>query len=106
MLVATSTSNRLVGPSGRSHSQVVLMQKFALVSFFAQATEPVFTYQVVERMGDLMFVRTVVTQGTMSFPKCLAERTVGIQTESMFPLEKVGEAELISGRCLTRIPDM
>ncbi len=97
--------SRLVGPSGRSHSQVVLVQKFTLVSFFAQTTKPVFTDQVVERMSDLMFVRTVVAQRTMSFPKCLAERTVGIQTEAMFPFEKVGEAELISGRRRTRIPE-
>lgn len=77
------------------HSQIVLMQKFALISFFAQAPQPMFTHKVIERMGNLVLVRTVIAEWAMSFPKRLAKWPVGIHTKAIFSFEKVGEAELI-----------
>lgn len=71
------------------------MQEFTLVSFFAQATQPVFTDKVVERMSNLVLVRAVVAEWTVPFPKRLAEGTVGIQSEAMFAFEELGEAKLI-----------
>lgn len=71
------------------------MQKFALVSFFAQTPQPVFTHKVVERMSNLVLVRAVIAEWAMSFPKSLAKWAVGIHTKAILPFEKVGEAELI-----------
>lgn len=82
------------------------MQEFALVSFFAQATQPMFTHEVVERISDLVLVRAIVTEWTMSFPKCLAKGPVGIQPKAMFPFEKFREAKLICWRWLLGMSNM
>ncbi len=47
------------------------MKEFALIAFFAETAQPVLADETVERVVDLVFVRAVLAQGTMSFAESL-----------------------------------
>lgn len=78
------------------------MQKFALIPFFAQTSQPMFTHKISEGVSDLMLVRAIDPKGTVSLPKCFAKWTIGIQAKSIFLLKEIVKCEIIHWRRFMR----
>lgn len=70
------------------------MEELALITFLAETAKPMFTYEAVERVIDLVFVGAVVTQRTVAFSEGFAWGAVGVESESVFSSEEVGEGEV------------
>ena len=65
------------------------MQELTLVPFLAQPSQPVLAYQVVERVGHLMFVGTRVAQRTVALTESFAVRTARVEAKPVLLLQKV-----------------
>lgn len=76
------------------------MKEFALIALFAETAQPVLADETVERVVDLVFVRAVLAQGTMSFAESLTYGTTRVETEPVFAFEEVGEGEVEGWRCV------
>lgn len=82
------------------------MQKLTLVPFFAQASQPMLTHKIGERVSDLMLVRAIDPKGTVSLSKSFAKWTIGVQAKSIFLLEEIIKCEIVSWRRFMRYVDI
>lgn len=70
-----------------------------MIALFAETAQPVFTDEAVEGVGHLMFVGAVVAQRAVAFAEGFAYGAAGIEAESVFAFEEVGEGEVEGWRC-------
>ena len=80
-----------------SGPDVVFVQVVALVTFLAEAFQPVLADEVVV-VVVAVFVGTEVAQRAEALAIRLADWAIGIETEAVFAFEEVGEGELVGWR--------
>ena len=89
-----------VGKMAGGSLQIIFVKEFALIALFAETAQPVLADETVERVVDLVFVRAVLAQRTMSLAEGLAYGAIGVEAEPVFSFEEVGEGEVEGWRCV------
>ena len=99
ILAADAVATAVVVCAFRPCADVVFVQVVALVALFAEPFQPVLADEVVV-VVVAVFVGAEVTQRAEALAVCLADRSVGIETEAVFAFEEVGEGEIVGWRLL------